>query len=431
MRKIIATLRTSDIARRIMGGAFWSFTGTAAGKLCVLIAGIACARILGKELFGQFGMIRSTINIFIVLGASGIGVTATKFISQLRQTETSRVLAISRQTYRFAIATGLVITTGCFVFAKQIASYGLHEESLTGEIEIASLLLFFSILYGVQNGILSGMEAFKTIAKNTLIGSILESVFMIVGALLWGLDGAILGFGIGVIGLYVANKIAIRQLFSSYENSQNTKVASQTDYRLLLNYSIPATLSALTVTPAFWCIRTILVKQNGYDSLALFEAADQWKVMMLFIPTAISQIVLPILSSTLGDSRKFRRILYANILIITAVSLVIVAVVLLFGEPIMCLYGKGFTDKMPLFYLAVSTLFSAYSNIIEMSVYSKDKMWSCFFLNLLWAIVMIGSASWLVDKGLSATGIALSVLIAYIVKSVCLTIYLTYLVKND
>ena len=376
-------------------------------------------------------MIRSTINIFIVLGASGIGVTATKFISQLRQTETSRVLAISRQTYRFAIATGFVITTGCFVFAKQIASYGLHEESLTGEIEIASLLLFFSILYGVQNGILSGMEAFKTIAKNTLIGSILESVFMIVGALLWGLDGAILGFGIGVIGLYVANKIAIRQLFSSYENSQNTKVASQTDYRLLLNYSIPATLSALTVTPAFWCIRTILVKQNGYDSLALFEAADQWKVMMLFIPTAISQIVLPILSSTLGDSRKFRRILYANILIITAVSLVIVAVVLLFGEPIMRLYGRGFTDKMPLFYLAVSTLFSAYSNIIEMSVYSKDKMWSCFFLNLLWAIVMIGSASWLVDKGLSATGIALAVLIAYIVKSVCLTIYLTYLVKND
>ena len=414
-----------------MGGVFWSFTGTAAGKLCVLIAGIACARILGKELFGQFGMIRSTINIFIVLGASGIGVTATKFISQLRQTETSRVLAISRQTYRFAIATGLVIATGCFVFAKQIASYGLHEESLTGEIEIASLLLFFSILYGVQNGILSGMEAFKTIAKNTLIGSILESVFMIVGALLWGLDGAILGFGIGVIGLYVANKIAIRQLFSSYENSQNTKVASQTDYRLLLNYSIPATLSALTVTPAFWCIRTILVKQNGYDSLALFEAADQWKVMMLFIPTAISQIVLPILSSTLGDSRKFRRILYANILIITAVSLAIVAVVLLFGEPIMRLYGRGFTDKMPLFYLAVSTLFSAYSNIIEMSVYSKDKMWSCFFLNLLWAIVMIGSASWLVDKWLSATGIALAVLFAYIVKSVCLTIYLTYLVKND
>ena len=99
--------------------------------------------------------------------------------------------------------------------------------------------------------------------------------------------------------------------------------------------------------------------------------------------------------------------------------------------PIMRLYGKGFTDKMPLFYLAVSTLFSAYSNIIEMSVYSKDKMWSCFFLNLLWAIVMIGSASWLVDKGLSATGIALAVLIAYIVKSVCLTIYLTYLVKND
>ena len=188
MKKLVSTLRHSDIARRIMGGAFWSFTGTAIGKLCVLIAGIVCARILGKELFGQFGMIRSTINIFIVLGASGFGVTATKFISQLRQTDIPRMLSISRLTYRFAMATGFVITMGCLIFSKQIASYGLHEESLTQEIRIASLLLFFSILYGVQNGILSGMEAFKAIAKNTLIGSLLEAVFMIIGALLWGLN---------------------------------------------------------------------------------------------------------------------------------------------------------------------------------------------------------------------------------------------------
>lgn len=430
MKKLVSTLRHSDIARRIMGGAFWSFTGTAIGKLCVLIAGIVCARILGKELFGQFGMIRSTINIFIVLGASGFGVTATRFISQLRQTDIPRMLSISRLTYRFAMATGFVITIGCLIFSKQIASYGLHEESLTQEIQIASLLLFFSILYGVQNGILSGMEAFKDIAKNTLIGSLLEAVFMIIGALLWGLNGAILGFGIGVIGLYVANKISIRHIFPDDKNCQTTAIKSPTDYKLLLNYSIPATLSALTVTPAFWCIRTILVKENGYDSLALFEAADQWKVMILFIPTSISQIVLPILSSSLGDDRKFHRILYVNIAIIVVVSLMIVLAVLLFGESIMNLYGKGFTDKMPLLYLAISTIFSAYSNIIEMSIYSKDKMWACFFLNLGWAIIMIVSALWLVDKGMAATGLALAVLISYAIKSVCLTLYLTCFIKK-
>ena len=108
----------------------------------------------------------------------------------------------------------------------------------------------------------------------------------------------------------------------------------------------------------------------------------------------------------------------------------IVLAVLLFGEPIMNLYGKGFTDKMPLLYLAISTIFSAYSNIIEMSIYSKDKMWACFFLNLGWAIIMIVSALWLVDKGMAATGLALAVLISYAIKSVCLTLYLTCFIKK-
>ena len=44
----------SDIGKRIAYGAFWSMTGTALGKFLVLLAGIICARILGKEIFVLF-----------------------------------------------------------------------------------------------------------------------------------------------------------------------------------------------------------------------------------------------------------------------------------------------------------------------------------------------------------------------------------------
>ena len=74
--QLIQRLKTSDIAHRMASGAFWSFTGTALGKFIVLLTGIVCARILGKEVFGQLGIVRSTIGMFIVLGTSGIGVTA-------------------------------------------------------------------------------------------------------------------------------------------------------------------------------------------------------------------------------------------------------------------------------------------------------------------------------------------------------------------
>ena len=85
---------SSDIGRRMASGAFWSLTGTALGKFCILLAGIFCARILGQEEFGELGMVRSTIGMFIVMGSAGIGVTATRFISQYRESDKSYIAAI-------------------------------------------------------------------------------------------------------------------------------------------------------------------------------------------------------------------------------------------------------------------------------------------------------------------------------------------------
>ena len=430
MRKERLTAFQSDLARRMFHGAFWSFSGTAMGKLCLLVAGILCAHLLKQEVFGQLGMIRSTLNIFIVFGASGIGVTATKLISTYRTNDIPRLLRMTRLTFRLAWVMALVLMVFCFVLARPIARHILHAEHLTFELQIASLLLLFSILYGVQNGVLTGLEQFKIMARNTFIGSFLEAVLMVAGAYFWGLTGAIVGLGIGLGALFWVNQLSIKKHYAQYVVGEMQSTHTPNDWSMLLNDCIPATLSALMVTPTFWGIRTILLQHDGYNSLALFEAADQWKVMMLFIPTAISQMVLPILTSIRQQRQQFRHVLLANIALIVGISSMITLVVLLLGGPIMQLYGKGFSDKMPLVYLALSNIFSAYSNIIEMSIYSKNKMWQAFVINLFWAIVLLVSAYWLVERGLNATGIALAVLIAYGLKSILATLYLTLFLKR-
>ena len=430
MRKERLTAFQSDLARRMFHGAFWSFSGTAMGKLCLLVAGILCAHLLKQEVFGQLGMIRSTLNIFIVFGASGIGVTATKLISTYRTNDIPRLLRMTRLTFRLAWVMALVLMVFCFVLARPIARHILHAEHLTFELQIASVLLLFSILYGVQNGVLTGLEQFKIMARNTFIGSFLEAVLMVAGAYFWGLTGAIVGLGIGLGALFWVNRLSIKKHYAQYVVGEMQSTHTPNDWSMLLNDCIPATLSALMVTPTFWGIRTILLQYDGYNSLALFEAADQWKVMMLFIPTAISQMVLPILTSIRQQRQQFRHVLLVNIGLIVGISSMITLMVLLLGGPIMQLYGKGFSDKMPLVYLALSNIFSAYSNIIEMSIYSKNKMWQAFVINLFWAIVLLISAYGLVERGLNATGIALAVLIAYGLKSILATLYLTLFLKR-
>ena len=427
MPKYAQRVLASDIGRRIAYGAFWSMTGTALGKFLVLLAGIICARILGKEIFGEFGMVRSTIGIFIVLGSAGIGITATRFISLYKATEQSHSYSIYRLSFLFAICSGTILTVSLLPLASVISQQILNSPHLTTALQIAALILFASVLNATLNGVLTGLEDFKSIAINTFIGSSIESLLMVVGAWRYGLYGAIIGFGLGIVAQYIANHIAICKDFKKY-GITSTNGIERKDYHLIYSYCIPATLSALTVAPAFFIIRAMVVREAGYGELAIFEAADQWKIIILFIPTAVSQIVLPILSST-TDTQKFSKALLTNITLIGIVSFVVAAIICLSSQYIMPLYGSSFDNQTPLMLLAVSTVFSSIANVIEMAICSKEKMWQNFGLNLAWAAIMIICAAIYINKG--ATGLALAVLISYAIKCLLFSLYLKYIQQHE
>lgn len=418
------TVVSNDIIKRMINGMTWSFTGTAFAKFLTLLAGIICAHILEKKAYGEFSMVRSTINMFVVLGSGGLGVTATKYISEFRKSSKERIPNVYLTTNSFAIITGAICTLLILLFSNKIASDFLEESELGIALQIGSILLFFSILNGVQNGTLMGFENFRAIAKNTLLGSVFESILMIVGAYYYGVNGAILGFGMGFIVIYVFNKIEITRLFKSYNLQYlSIKSMSKKSLRMILDYSIPAALSSLLITPTFWLIRSMLVRECDFNELAIFEAADQWKVIILFLPTAISQMVLPLLSSLQSENNTFNKTLLLNLSIISLVSILIAGVVYLFSDYIMSFYGTTFNNSYPLKILAISTVFSAIANVIEMSIYSKGKMWECFFINVLWAATVVVSTYIFLIKGHGATGLSYAILISYILTCICFSIY--------
>ena len=416
-------LRDSDIAKRMMSGAFWSFTGTALGKFFVFLTGILCARILGKEQFGELGMVRSTIGMFIIVGAGGIGVTATRFISLYRRDQQAHAASIYKLSTSFASLLGILTTLALLCSAGFLANDILESSELTFPLTIGCVVLFLSILNSSENGTLAGFEDFKSIAVNTLIGSIVESLGMIIGAYFYQIEGAIAGFGLGVLALYLANKLsAIKNLRKSGISSKGQTIFKE-DWKLIYQYSIPATLSALSVTPVFWLIRSMLVRANDYGELGIFEAADQWKVILLFVPGAICQIVLPIMSS-ITDSRTFRRTLLGNFALIGGIATVLALASWILAPIIMPLYGKTFTDLTPLVFLAISTIPTALAQILEMTLYSRDKTWTCFGFNIIWGIATVGLSYVFLRNSQGASGIALAILLAYLIKMICMGCYL-------
>lgn len=424
-------IRESNIAKRMISGAFWSMTGTALAKLIVLIAGILCAHVLGKDEYGEFGMVRSTINLFIVFGTAGFGVTLTKFVSEYRKTQQSKISGIYTSTNIFVYVIATIVTFLTVLFAEDIATITINAPHLTTPIRLGGLLLFITTINGVQNGTLAGFEDFKSIALNTLYGSIVESILMLVGGYYYGVSGAILGYGCGFAVIYICNKISINKNFKRNNIKIQYQKPNREYFNLIFKFTLPLALSSFIVMPTFWIIRTFLVNNNGFGELAIYEAADQWRIIILFIPTAIGRIVLPILSSmSNSNTGSFWKVVNVNIYMNALISMLLAFIVIVFSEYIMGSYGKEYNETSTLIILALSTIPSSISSIIGSSIVSRAKIWTGLSFNFFWSILMITTSYTFIKLGYGASSIAYATLISYSVHFTIQFIYLKLTIKQ-
>lgn len=407
-----------------MTGAFWSLFGTAVGKFFILLSGIFCARILGDTLYGELGIVRSTIAMFIVVGSAGIGVTASKYISEYRAQDKSREIAsIISLTRLFSIAFGGAIVLIVFLFSKSIASDALKAPELEFDLKCGAILLFFSVFNAYQNGVLSGFENFKAIGLNTLYAGILEFVLIVLGAYYAQVSGAIIGYGISFIILSILNSNSI-----SHTLKKNSILLKDTKFLnehklIIIRFAIPAALNSLIVTVSFWALKAMLVRMTDFAQLGIYEAADQWKVIMLYIPSALSAILLPILSHSHGKGQSMKTLLKYNITVNIVISIIIAIPIICFSKLIMSLYGSGFEEPMPLVILAISTIFTTLALVTTTALTSVAKVWLSFLFQILWSISMLISAYIFLCIDFGALGIAFAILIAYFILSFAQTIY--------
>src|SRR5574344_2163110 len=77
IKQFIDRARNSSLAK----DSFWSVFGNAVSMLFLMICGIIIARVVGKEIYGQYGTVKNLMTSFASLAAFGFGYSSTKLIS--------------------------------------------------------------------------------------------------------------------------------------------------------------------------------------------------------------------------------------------------------------------------------------------------------------------------------------------------------------
>jgi O-antigen/teichoic acid export membrane protein len=391
-----------------MRGASWSLLGMGAAQSLAMLASIVTARLLGKVGFGEFGMVTGTVGAFGVLAGVGLGVTATKYVAEHRSDDPVRAGQILGLATRVAAFSGGGVSLILFALAPWLAARTLNAPHLTGELRLGCVLLFLNALDGMQTGALAGLEAFKSTARVGVLRGLVAFPLLVGGVWFFGLTGAVAATVLaGSVGWWLSQhalrtECAKAGVLISYQETRR-------NLPILWRFSLPAFLSAVMVAPVLWLANTILVHQpGGYGELGLFNAANQWRMALMFLPSILLRVALPLMASSLDSQRsaEFGKTLLATQGLTVTIALPAGAFLMFLADPIMGLYGQEFGDGAPVLIavicsLMISSIGVGTGTIIE----ARGRMWRGVLLNLTWGIVLL-SVVWSLadDWGAEALG---------------------------
>jgi len=419
----------SPNALRMVNGAFWSLSGAIISRGFTLISSIFIARLLGTKGFGEFGIIQSTIGMFGMFAGLSLGMTATKYIAQFRNVDKEKTSKIISLTVFIATIGSAIISVILFLMSHWLATNTLASPKLTSILQIGSLYLFFLSIVGLQNGILAGFEAFKTIAFRSLISGISTFPLMVGGVYFFGLKGAVWGLvGSSLINV-ILNYIVIDKIY----NINGIKIIKKnifSEKSLLYEFALPAFLAGIMVGPVSWACNTILINHpSGYSEMGVYNAANQWLAIILFIPGSLGSILLPLLTNLNQEenSIKYKQMLKYNLVVNIFIASTISLFVIIFSHLIISSYGTSFSTGQPvLVILALTAILISYNSVIGQAIASKGKMWIGFSVNFAWAIVLILFTYLFTKNGEGAYGLAKANLYAYFFLSLTTTLIIKY-----
>jgi O-antigen/teichoic acid export membrane protein len=403
-----------SLGRRMARSSFWSFISTIITRSLGLIVSIVIARLLGQVGYGHLGIIISTVGALNAVGNIGLGLTATRYVANLRNTNPQAAGRTAGSALLLATISYSLCSIALFIFASFVAEKMLNAPFLVGELRLASIILMLNGVDGVQQGILAGLEAFSVIARVTFIRGAVNLPITVLAAWHFGLNGVVAAMVI--IALFSAwiNNRAIQKLSDEAQIPMTYKIDKQ-QIKLLWNFSLPSFLVGILGVPSVWIVNALLVNQpKGYQEMALLTVATQWGAVANLVPSVLSKVGVSIQSNLLGegDQNNFRRMVFYNLLFQLGGMILMVFLIVILSPWIMRSYGQAFsTGVSVLIFMSISWIFMAVGSVFWDAMASTGKIWWGFAFKFFSMLLFVFFSWKFIYMG--ASGIAIAYIISY------------------
>ncbi len=426
LKSIKSKISGSSFLKKLVLGTFWMTFGSLMSRGLFSLASIVLARILTVSEFGEFGMIKSTIDNFLIFASLGIGLTTTKYMSELKDNNKEEASSMLGASFSLVVLLSSAVALIIILFSGLISDNFLNNENLQIPLIIGGGTLIFISLNGTQMGALLGFQAYRKNSTANILQGLFLFIGLVTGGYLGGVKGALLG---NLIAIFLVS-IALQKLVRDESKKQLISVSFKewkTSVKKIYKFAIPASLSTIIVAPTIWILNTMLVNQpNGYKELGLYSAVIIFSTAIQMFNGAIGNVLLPIfLSKSEGKSPKKEFFNYFGSWII---SIMIAIPLILFPEVTSLILGKKFSTEhiVPILGMSIiTTLIITNRAGVSRDLIVKNKMWLSVFSMGQWAITNLIIFYFIKDLG--AWGFAFSYMISYVINYL---VFVPYFIKK-
>ncbi len=404
-----------NLRERVLKGVAWSAGLSVATQAATFATSLLLARILGKQVFGEWAMVQNTVGTIANIAQFSAAVTGTKFVAEFRHTSPQRIGTILGLCSVVTWTTATLAAAGLFVAAPYIAEELLHARHLTFAVRVSVGYLFFLTVNGYQVGALAGLEAFQRLAAVGVVSGVATALVVVTSAWKLGLEGALVALSLASAVNWALHHVYLRRHCRSqgiavrYDNLRS-------EVSVLTGFALPATLSGLAGSAGVWLSNLALVQAaRGYEEMAVLSAGMSLRSVILFAPSVFSRVSVPVLVNLFGnrDLDAYRRAFGKNLLVLSGSAFLAALPIAGLAPWLLSAFGRGFTTGgATVVALAAATVLEVAAMALYQQIFSSGWMWWGLSTVIVRSAILVAVASPLADT-LGALGVAYAYLAAY------------------
>ena len=364
----------------------WSLLGTIIYRILMMFAAVLVAKLLGNELFGQYGFVKSTCLSLAIFCCFSFNNSITKFITRNKLIDQEKIevyyFIVISSTFIISITIITVLLTNLNYFSLILLKYANFSQSL----KIMSIWIFFTAIVTTQQGIITSFKKFKKLAYVNILSALFCVILTFFLLKSHGMNGALFSLAISQIVAFFCNYLIIKNLIQ-LKYFSFFKVKQQ--FIELYKFTLP--LAAQDIVFAFftWFNFFIFIKLYSYGELGLFNSAYILVAILIFVPSVIKKVFLVHLFETHeinSKNRVFYNMLKINFIAVLFISIAIYSI----SSYFLNFLGKSFvgTDDL-IIILLVSAILMTLNDTYMQYFLSKSRPYILLYTRMLFQISLI------------------------------------------